>query len=228
MNTTLLYLTDNVVSSAALIDDLKTHQLQLCWESLTQPLNILLPKIQSHHLVVFDIHQQLKPLLEILSKIQDRGLAHTLVLGPSDQEQDCLDAFTAGVDDYLKRPFILAECIARMKALMRRSQQPQDQNLLAHGDLVVNCLTRQAVLAHQPMELTNTQFNLLELFLRNPGRVLSKEQLTEYSLGRKYTAYDRSIDVHVSHLRQKLNADHQDESWIQTIRGYGYAFIAKG
>ena len=103
-----------------------------------------------------------------------------------------------------------------------------DNATLSMGPLFLNCLTRQAVLDEQILSLTNSEFNVLEIFLRYPGRVLSKEQLTEYSLGRKYTAFDRSIDVHISNLRQKLNEDHHDESWIQTIRGYGYSFVAKG
>jgi len=76
------------------------------------------------------------------------------------------------------------------------------------------------------MELTNAEFNILEMLIRSPGQAFSKEELTEYALGRKYTAYDRSIDVHISNLRNKLGNNHEGEAIIKTVRGFGYMFNA--
>ena len=229
MNTQVLLISENLAQSQPFIIDLKEHDIHLDTLDFNTSMADIQAKVQRYTLILFDMHQQHHRMLNLLAKLRDLQNLYFLVLSPSEQEQDCLDAFTAGADDYLKKPFILAECIARIKALLRRSHQtPLDDAILVHGDLIVNCLTRQAALADAPLNLTNSQFNILELFLRYPGRVFSKEQLTEYSLGRKYTAYDRSIDVHVSNLRHKLSADHHDESWIETIRGYGYAFTAKG
>jgi two-component system response regulator CpxR len=229
MNTQLLLISEDLQQSRALIADLKEHELFSDSLDFNTSISDIQTKVQRYTLIILDMHQHQSKMLNMLAKLRDFQNLYFLVLSPSEHEQDCLDAFSAGADDYLKKPFILAECVARIKALLRRSRQtPLDDAILVHGELVVNCLTRQAALSDLALNLTNSQFNILELFLRYPGRVFSKEQLTEYSLGRKYTAYDRSIDVHVSNLRHKLSADHHDESWIETIRGYGYAFIAKG
>lgn len=229
MNTQLVLISEDLSLSQNLISELKEHDIFLDTLDFNMPLSEVQAKIQRYHLIILDIHHHVSESFNLLSKLRNQENFYFLILNSSEKEQDCLDAFAAGADDYLKKPFILAECIARIKALLRRSNQtPLDDAILIHGDLIINCLTRQATLNNSHLNLTNSQFNILELFLRYPGRVFSKEQLTEYSLGRKYTAYDRSIDVHVSNLRHKLSADHHDESWIETIRGYGYAFIAKG
>jgi two-component system response regulator CpxR len=76
------------------------------------------------------------------------------------------------------------------------------------------------------LELTNAEFNILEMLIKSPGQAFSKEELTEYALGRKYTAYDRSIDVHISNLRNKLGDNHKGEPILKTVRGFGYMFNA--
>jgi two-component system, OmpR family, response regulator CpxR len=76
------------------------------------------------------------------------------------------------------------------------------------------------------LELTNAEFNVLEMLIKSPGQAFSKEELTEYALGRKYTAYDRSIDVHISNLRNKLGDNPHGEPIVKTVRGFGYLFNA--
>jgi two-component system response regulator CpxR len=229
MNNHILLFSDQLDLSQTLINDLREHECVLQTASIEDLNSTIGHKVQHFSLVVFDLHSSKTDIPKLLDEFIAYKHLHFLVLSPSEQEQDCLDAFQAGTDDYLKKPFVLAECVARIKALLRRSHYaPVDEAIITHGALVLNCLTRQATLENKSLSLTNSQFNILEIFLRYPGRVLSKEQLTEYSLGRKYTAYDRSIDVHVSNLRHKLGMDQHDESWIQTVRGYGYAFVAKG
>lgn len=229
MNKSILVISENISKSNNFILELQENSLKTDSLELNSTNIKDLEKIQRYALIIFDIHIYSKQILPFIEKLREQKHIYLFFLSPSNQEQDCLDAFSVGVDDYLQKPFIIAECIARIKALLRRFQANSiDEAILTHGEIVLNCFTRQALLANTPLNLTNSEFNILEIFLRYPGRVLSKEQLTEYSLGRKYTAYDRSIDVHVSNLRHKLTADHQDESSIETIRGYGYAFIAKG
>ena len=81
-------------------------------------------------------------------------------------------------------------------------------------------------MAGKELELTNTEFNILEMLIKSPGQAFSKEELTEYALNRKYTAYDRSIDVHISNLRNKLGDNAAGEAIIKTVRGFGYLFNA--
>lgn len=229
MTNHLLLISDHLPFSQELIIDLQEHECSIHAGEFEHYTTDIQNKLQRYSLIIIDIHRHIDWVPGALEKFRELKHLSFLILSPSEKEQDCLNAFSAGADDYLKKPFVVAECVARIKALLRRSHNtPMDDAILSHGDLLINCLTRHAVMKNQALNLTNSQFNLLEIFLRYPGRVFSKEQLTEYSLGRKYTAYDRSIDVHVSHLRHKLSEDHHDESWIQTIRGYGYAFVAKG
>ena len=229
MNHDVLLLSDDLPASQSLINALKEHEWHVHQDSIEHHQHQTISQAEPYSIILLDIHHTLPGIFEFMDKLRQFIHLHIMVLSPSLSEKDCLDAFSHGADDYLKKPILIAELIARMKAIHRHIHTtPLDDATLSLGPLFLNCLTRQAVLNDQILVLTNSEFNVLELFLRYPGRVLSKEQLTEYSLGRKYTAYDRSIDVHISNLRQKLNEDHHDESWIKTIRGYGYAFIAKG
>ena len=224
MTHTLLLLSDNINKTRVLTKDLMEAGFLVDVITDTE-----LDQAQNHHLVLIDIHQHFEFAKTCLKQLQ--YLPHLLIfiLGPDASLHYCLDAFEIGADDYLKKPFSNAECFARIKALLKRSHlAPNTDSQLTYGPIQLNCLTRYAALNHEPLHLTNSEFNLLELFLRYPGRVLSKEMLTEYSLGRKYTLYDRSIDVHVSNLRHKINQDDLDEIMIETVRGYGYTFVAKG
>ena len=224
MNHPLLLLSDNMHQTQVLIQNLIEAGFQI--DAIT---DTELHQAQNHQLVLIDIHDQFEFARMCLKKLQHLPHLLIFIIGPDASLHYCLDAFEIGADDYLKKPFSNAECFVRIKALVKRSHlAPNTDSQLAYGPIQLNCLTRYAALNHEPLHLTNSEFNLLELFLRYPGRVLSKEMLTEYSLGRKYTLYDRSIDVHVSNLRHKINQDVLDEGMIETVRGYGYTFVAKG
>lgn len=224
MSNLLLLLSDNFVKSQHVKHDLEEAGFDVF---LMESSN--LEQAQNYHLVLIDIHQDFEFAKKTLKQLQQYPHLLIFIIGPDASLHFCLDAFEFGADDYLKKPFANAECFARIKALLKRSHlAPNTDSQLSIGPIQLNCLTRHASLHHEPLHLTNSEFNLLELFLRYPGRVLSKEMLTEYSLGRKYTLYDRSIDVHVSNLRHKINQDALDEGVIETVRGYGYTFVAKG
>jgi two-component system response regulator CpxR len=90
--------------------------------------------------------------------------------------------------------------------------------------MFVDCSKRHVNIDSVPVELTNTEFNILEILIKSPRQAFSKEELTEYALDKKYTAYDRSIDVHMSNLRSKLGHNAANEEWIKTVRGFGYLF----
>ena len=129
-----------------------------------------------------------------------------------------------GADDYLLKPCSSSELLARLRAVLRRSpkQAPEGRTVLRWNGLSMDCAARQVEQDGKPLELTNTEFNILEILLKSPGQAFSKEELTEYALGRRYTAYDRSIDVHISNLRNKLSDHPTSETWITTVRGFGY------
>ncbi|MCJ8300516.1 MAG: response regulator transcription factor [Pseudomonadales bacterium] len=134
-----------------------------------------------------------------------------------------------GADDYLAKPCNPRELLARIKAVLRRSQQqtvakPGNNNIALMG-VVLSPSTREVQVAGQLLELTSAEFNVLHQLMLQPGVVVSKSALTEKVLHRQLTAYDRSIDVHLSRVRQKLAALNNGVELIKTVRGEGYLFI---
>ena len=130
-----------------------------------------------------------------------------------------------GADDYVPKPSTPRELLARINAILRRAQHTHDQNNISNSISVSNVTLhpskRQATVGDAPLELTSTEFNLLEVLMRHAGQVVSKETLSIEALDRKLAKFDRSIDVHISSIRHKLG----DPSLIQTVRGLGYLFV---
>jgi DNA-binding response OmpR family regulator len=129
-----------------------------------------------------------------------------------------------GADDYLPKPFEPRELVARIQAVLRRSRK-DDSDAVRVGTVEVNWATRSAYLEGRPLALTTAEFELLGFLVRNRGRVVSRERIIEGTRGIDWDAYDRSIDVLVSRLRQKLGDDPKQPSFIRTVRGVGYSFI---
>jgi len=134
-----------------------------------------------------------------------------------------------GADDYVPKPCTPRELVARIRAILRRTQSPTPASLpasvLTVGSLVMWPEKRSAEWNGEPLELTSTEFNLLEVLVRNAGRVVSKHELSEQSLGRPLARYDRGIDVHLSSIRHKLGSGGAGRSPIQTVRGVGYQYV---
>src|SRR4030095_5426348 len=126
-------------------------------------------------------------------------------------------------DDYLSKPFEPRELVARMQAVLRRGHTDSDETTRS-GPLEVNWTTRLASIDGRPLALTTAEFELLGLFVRSRGRVLSRDRIMESLRGVDWEAYDRSIDVLASRLRQKLGDDARKATFIQTVRGVGYSF----
>lgn len=135
-----------------------------------------------------------------------------------------------GADDYLSKPFEPRELVARIQAVLRRGAQTAaaaDDETLRVGALEVSWATRSASLDGHDLALTTTEFELLALLVRHRGRVLSRDRLMDETRGVDWEAYDRSIDVAVSRLRQKLGDDARRPTMIRTVRGTGYCFIGR-
>lgn len=162
---------------------------------------------------------------------QIRGMSHVpvLMLTARGDDIDRIVGLELGADDYVAKPCTPRELVARLRAILRRvapGPRPSEAGSLRSGELVVEPAARRVSWRGAPLELTSTEFNLLEQLTRHAGRVVSKEELSERALGRKLTRYDRSIDVHMSHLRTKLGELADGRSPIQTVRGLGYQLIA--
>jgi DNA-binding response OmpR family regulator len=133
-----------------------------------------------------------------------------------------------GADDYLPKPFEPRELVARIQAVLRRGAGTGTDEVTQMGSLEVNWTSRTVRLAGEVLPLTTAEFELLTLFVRNRGRVLSRDRLMDETRGIDWEAYDRSIDILVSRLRQKLGDDPRQPSFIRTIRGVGYSFVGGG
>lgn len=175
-------------------------------------LDVMLPKLNG---------------FQVLKAIREHSQTPVLMLTARGDDIDRIVGLEIGADDYLPKPCNPRELVARLRAVLRRTNKiPTHKPVIEQHGIVVNCANRLATHHGEPMELTNAEFNILEMLIKSPGQAFSKEELTEYALGRKYTAFDRSIDVHISNLRNKLGDNPQGEPLVKTVRGFGYSFNA--
>jgi two-component system, OmpR family, response regulator len=168
--------------------------------------------------------------IEALRRIraQDSRLP-ILMLTARGDDVDRIVGLELGADDYVPKPCTPRELVARLRAILRRTD-PQEPAGTPSGSLTVGALTlsptqRRAAWDGEPLELTSTELNLLEVLVRQAGRVVTKQELSEQALGRPLARYDRGIDVHLSSIRRKLGTDAEGRSPIQTVRGIGYQYL---
>ncbi|HEY9042822.1 MAG TPA: response regulator transcription factor, partial [Rheinheimera sp.] len=130
-----------------------------------------------------------------------------------------------GADDYVAKPCLPRELTARIKAILRRVQHQQQYTELQCGELNIRSSSRTVYLHQQKIALTGAEFSILYLLAQKAGQVISKAELSEQALGKPLCSFDRSIDVHISHIRQKLGPRSEGQQWITAVRGKGYQFI---
>ncbi|HEX7055550.1 MAG TPA: response regulator transcription factor [Burkholderiales bacterium] len=170
-------------------------------------------------IVVLDVMMPKLDGIEALRRIRQASRVPVIMLTARGDDVDRIVGLELGADDYVPKPCTPRELAARLRAILRRTQ-PQP----AEGPLAVNALVlwpekRRAEWRGRALELTSTEFNLLEALMRNAGRVVSKKELSEAALGRPLARFDRSIDVHLSSIRHKLG---EGAALIHTVRGMGY------
>lgn len=162
---------------------------------------------------------------EVLKRIRASSPVSVLLLTARGEDVDRIVGLEIGADDYLSKPFNPRELLARVRAILRRSsgaQIKQEQNLLRVDGLELNRAARSVTQNGHKVELTDVEFSLLEALMRSPGQVVSREDISENVLGRKFHPFDRSLDMHVSRLRRKLSEKDASEDQVKTIRGVGY------
>jgi two-component system phosphate regulon response regulator PhoB len=139
------------------------------------------------------------------------------------EESDRIRGLESGADDYVTKPFSVAELVARVRAVLRRTRPAVDQEILRHGDLAMDLVRHRVRRGDRQITLGPTEFRLLRHFLEHPGRVYSREQLLDAAWGRDVHVESRTVDVHIRRLRKAINAA-GDEDPIRTVRSAGYAF----
>jgi two-component system response regulator MprA len=177
---------------------------------------------ESPDAVVLDLLMPYLNGFEVCRRLRSAGdRTPILVLTARDSVDDRVAGLDAGADDYLAKPFALAELLARLRALLRRVADPETSGPLRFGDLVVDPDTRSARRGDRPIDLTRTEFALLELLARNAGRVLTREVLLDRIWGYDCEPGSNSLEVFVGYLRRKTEAAGEPRL-VHTVRGVGY------
>lgn len=183
---------------------------------------------QDFQAIVLDVMLPQMNGFEVLKKLREKSQVPVLMLTARGDDIDRIVGLEIGADDYLRKPCNPRELVARLRAIIRRADNISSTStkVIEIGELSVDSSKRSVTLDGEQLELTNAEYNIIQLLTRSPGQAFSKEELTEHALGRKYTAFDRSIDVHISNLRNKLGNNSAGVARIKTVRGFGYMYNA--
>jgi DNA-binding response OmpR family regulator len=183
-----------------------------------------------HDLLLLDLMMPGMDGLEVTKGLRGRGLdTPILMLTARSTELDRVLGLELGADDYLAKPFSMAELLARVKALLRRAEQRAAPPAAGDRPLTVGALElrpaqRSVRLGERPVELTALEFDLLHHFMRHPGHVFSRSQLLDAVWGYSHDGYEHTVTTHINRLRNKLEADPMRPEYVLTVRGAGYRF----
>jgi DNA-binding response OmpR family regulator len=166
--------------------------------------------------------------LEVCRKIRQHSDVPIIMLTARDEEADCVMGLELGADDYVIKPFSSRELLARIRTSVRRARGKAGpvRRSLQIGQLTIDPASMTAALQGNKLELTAHEFELLRILAEHAGRVLSREQLLDLAKGSAEESFDRSIDVHISRLRQKLGDNPKNPQLIKTVRGSGYMYVS--
>ncbi|OIP90387.1 MAG: DNA-binding response regulator [Syntrophobacteraceae bacterium CG2_30_61_12] len=186
-----------------------------------------------YQLVILDVMLPGLGGFDVLRRIRAAGDIPVIMLTARGDDVDRIVGLELGADDYLAKPFNPRELTARVRAILRRTMPQQTlvggreiAPKVVVGDVELDPATRTVRCSGEIVSLTSVEYSVLEVLLREAGRVVSREELTELALGRPLARYDRSIDVHVSNLRRKLGREAEGLLRIKAVRGVGYLYAA--
>ncbi len=187
---------------------------------------------ESPELVILDVMLPKKDGLEVLKEIRAASKVPVIMLTAKGEEADRVVGLELGADDYLPKPFSPRELLARIKAVLRRLEpgmkpaagEREGQRVEA-GNLLLDKAKQTLLIEGKEVALSSTEYRVLKVLMENPNRVLSRDQIMTLAQGKDFMAFDRSIDVHISKLRAKLESDPRSPKRIKTIWGSGYMFV---
>jgi two-component system alkaline phosphatase synthesis response regulator PhoP len=180
-------------------------------------------------LVVLDLNLPGMDGLDVCRALRRESSVPIIMLTARVEETDRLIGLEVGADDYIVKPFSPRELVARVRAVLRRTQgEVQSPGLVRAGDLELDLNGHRALLAGETIKLTRIEFNLLAILAQHPGQTFSRAQLIERLHGPADGGFDRSIDAHVKNLRRKIEADPADPRYVLTVYGIGYQFADRG
>ncbi|MFZ7134156.1 MAG: response regulator transcription factor [Eubacteriales bacterium] len=176
------------------------------------------------HLIILDVMMPGIDGFEVLQEVRKISNIPVLMLTAKQDEVDRLLGFDLGADDYVLKPFSPKEVIKRVEVLIRRIYGQAKQMILKEGALELHIGSQKLYKNNEDIPITATEFDLLQVFFQNLGRVLSREQLINKALGLDYEGYDRSIDTYIKRIRQKIEEDTKKPQYLRTKYGAGYIF----
>lgn len=227
----------NLLAELLSLEGFDIHVVHNGQEALTEL------ELQTYDIILLDIMMPVLNGIETLKQLRQKLTTPVLMLSARDDDIDRVLGLELGADDYLPKPFNDRELVARIKAILRRtagnsplatdvitpSSQTAEENSkqLSFGGVELHPGRQQAIFEGKDLELTGTEFALLQMLMRNPGKILSRELLSLEILGKRLTPYDRAIDMHISNLRKKLPERNDNLPWFKTLRGRGYLLVTE-
>ena len=177
---------------------------------------------ESFDLVVLDVMLPGMDGFEVLRRLRQQSRLPVIMLTARGEDVDRIVGLEIGADDYMPKPFNARELAARIRAIQRRVQPQDPPSRLEVNGVLLDTGSRQVFCDGKPVELTTVEFDILEQLMRSAGRVLSRDTLMEALYSRKAGPFDRAMDMHISHIRKKLESG--ERTLIKTVRGVGYQF----
>lgn len=214
-----------VDDDAATVDLVKLYLQRDCYHVLTAYNgNEALRLAREGHpdLIVLDLMLPGIDGFEVCRTLRAESDVPIIMLTARTTDEDKLAGLGLGADDYITKPFDPRELAARVKAVLRRLPGERGPDEVKYGDLTVNFLRHEAFLGSRPLHLTEKEFKLLGVLIKEPGRVFSREQLIEKAFGYDFEGFDSTIYVHISNLRKKIEPDPAKPCYIQSVYGAGY------
>lgn len=226
MSTPILLIDDDVKLSDLLKTYLESHGFSLtAAHSAQEGLKQL--RAREYEAVLLDIMLPDGDGLEVCKKIRSESPIPVLMLTARGGDEDKIIGLELGADDYLAKPFNPRELVARIKAILRRkggADWSSNLQIIEYEHFSLNPANQKVMVHGKEVELTSAEFRLLKVLASNPGRVFTRERLMDLVQRRDFDGVDRSIDVHISRLRNKIEQDPKNPRWIVTVWGTGYRF----
>jgi len=225
---TKVLLIDDDIELTVLLSEFLTQEGFVVETTVDGRIGVAEAMSYSTDLIVLDIMMPRMNGIEVLRKIRQVSDVPVLMLTARGDDIDRISGLNLGADDYVSKPCSPGELAARIRAILRRSGRSERDGSVEEimtGELVLYPSNRRAEWRGSQLELTGTEFNLLEVLVRSAGQLVSKQEISLRAFGKPLTAFDRRIDVHISSIRQKLGARPDGQSWIQAVRGRGYQLM---
>lgn len=187
-------------------------------------------KANNYDIILLDIMLPKMDGFAVCQQIRDFSSVPIVMLTAKGEDMDKILGLEYGADDYITKPFNILEVKARIKAIIRRtSQKPvkEDPNMIEDGDLKMDCESRRLFILGKEINLTAKEFDLLELLVKNPNKVYSRERLLNLVWGYEYPGDFRTVDVHVRRLREKVEANPSEPKYVHTKWGVGYYYYSE-